>query len=114
MIFHHVCVSIWFYFFFYNETEQELKYIRNPRLIKLQTGSHVVFLVALAPRRPCKHVCESVGMSMTMPRCPKVGQILPHTPEATAFVCAACCRFSLSSWRSLETATTAVKTALSP
>lgn len=33
--------------FYYKEREGEAKYIRNPRLIKLQTGSHVVFLVAL-------------------------------------------------------------------
>lgn len=35
--------------FCHNETEGELQYIRNPRLIKLQTGSHGAFAAALRP-----------------------------------------------------------------
>lgn len=101
------CLCQYIVLFSYNETERESKYTRNPRFIRLQTGSHIVFLAAPAPRRPCKQACERAGVSVTVrlqcPRAPEQVRSCPTLPRPRRYsVCAAHFRFPLSSWRSLE------------
>lgn len=91
--------------FYYKEREGEAKYIRNPRLIKLQTGSRVVFLVARCTQAAmqtyvwvCCDVSDCLQCHMPQSRSAPA----PHSWGHSITVCAAHRRFPLSSRRASE------------